>query len=565
MSKIVWSKIALYVPADDPAAVWYVSTLDEIGLPYQRIHGLEEECIAGYDVLVLGGIAEASASSQRAIDKWVSEGGRLIVSGSDFGVGGTLGIKIEGRRVPMSHIKPLAPSSLWPGDAPIVRVFHCDPAATATATALAGGPQTPAALTRRELGSGCALYFAPHLGKCFSAIRMGRSVETDGIGPSDVSADLDDGVLRAEDGTMLCFDRDRFKLGNCPTPLFAIPYADVLRDIWLNMILESLDAVGKPYYWPWIWPDNADSVTMWTVDCETDQTAAVDRFSHFAEFTGLQPTFLTSSPGFSSESLRHIRRCRGEIGLSFDIRNEQDIEPERLRLDSLGVLRGSGFDEIALARPADGQWRRWDTLYASLAQSGVRISAAKGGRQPGTSGFLFGGSVPFRPVSRSGQIHNIFEFPYAMHFPEFPKGAVETIVESAKRRFGCFHASLEIGCVAEQAAEDTMRQAAHLAHQLGFKSYRATELAHHFEARQNLRVSVLSSQRDVLNLTCASDAPGFTVLFCGLDEPVFRLDGKPARSAHVSRYGRQFRAVTLDLDAKLPAELEIDGKVRRAA
>src|SRR5438132_1464771 len=82
------------------------------------------------------------------------------------------------------------------------------------------------------------------------------------------AARLDDGVLRAEDGLPFCFGEDRQLLEGCETPVFAIPHADVLREVLIRCLLQGVLARGHRIPMLWHWPNNAPAAAMLTLECE---------------------------------------------------------------------------------------------------------------------------------------------------------------------------------------------------------------------------------------------------------------------------------------------------------
>ena len=94
------------------------------------------------------------------------------------------------------------------------------------------------AILENRFGAGRAILLGPDLLFSIVHIQQGLRVLQDGKPPPDGSAPLNDGLLKAEDGLVLDWQRDRTPTPPDGGPLFLEPISDELREIILRSIFH---------------------------------------------------------------------------------------------------------------------------------------------------------------------------------------------------------------------------------------------------------------------------------------------------------------------------------------
>lgn len=563
MAGLQWVKIGYYGSPSDPKSAWYRESLKWFGIQFAELEALDDASIGNLDVVLLCGRFELADIASKTLRRWTDQGGVLIVSGSDFGLASFLGVKPSSGWQSVGYTKNQESGSHWPDDVPLAKFFgaHLHEAADAKVFATLG--EGHVALAHMEHGQGATWFWAPHLGTSISTMVMGRGVSTDGIGPSDGTAFLDDGVLRAEDGITLDFEKDRFRTNDCKTPFFAFPHADILREVWIRCVLGACEQTGKAFQIIWPWPNCAEATSMISFDCDISQRDEVRRLSGMLDVYGMKPTWLVNSPGFSPETYRSIRGGNGEPGVLF---SAEDWEAERLRVEQLAVQRSSGFENVLASRANNGQWQGYAEFYGMLAQSSARVSLSKGGRQSGTSGFAFGTCVPFQPLTQSGEVIGAFELPYVGTIPAFPDAAAETLMVSAWKRHGCFHLAASADVVHNEEHEASLRRIATLMKQNHMPSITSSEFLSIQVARAGLRMQTRRADAVTeFSLTSPVRAHGFSYLFGGIAEANFTFDGKKLHGLPMKRLGQNWVGIHFTIDAKTPMPLTMSAELAKAA
>jgi hypothetical protein len=413
--------------------------------------------------------------------------------------------------------------------------------------------------SRFGVGKGRTFFVAPHVGQTICQMQLGRSVEVDGVGPSDGTAQLDDGSLRAEDGSVLDFDRDRMTTDRCSTPFFGIPHADNIRELWLRAVVEALEATGKAFPIVWQWPGSAEGAAMLSIDCTTFEMDRVSRLYRVLSMFGCDPAWLVGTPGFALDVYRAFKSWDHEVGMLFVTDDEAGWHEERVKIQNIAVGRATSTPAVLASRPVDGKWKGWTAFYDTAEGAGTRISLAKGGRQPGTSGFLFGTSHPFFPWKRDGTAYLVLEQPYCAYLPGLatPDKAVDHLIEQCHLRSGCFHVGISLEAMDQPAALDALRRAIAMCKQRRMPFLKPQELYKFERARRGLRLFLHNNEFET-TMSVASDhaVERLTVLFVGAQNEL-TVRGRETAMRPVERFGSKMWACELNLEAKVQVDLRL--------
>ncbi|MFY9233106.1 MAG: hypothetical protein WAO58_01460 [Fimbriimonadaceae bacterium] len=566
MNGFKWARIVLLQAEDDPYAPYYLEALDHAGLRYETIDKGELADLSRLDVLVLAGYGHLDEARQEAVGAWVRQGGQLICSGSAWSLSPLLGLK-----EPLSHcsnevISPSRQDRAWPDGCDHVRFFGGTVGAPAGAEPSASTAGGKTGLSRRKFGKGAAFFVGPHIGQTIAQMQLGRSVECDDIGPADGSARLDDGNLRAEDGSNLDFLDDRLA-GEEGSPYFAFPHADVAKEILIRTILEAVENAGLVALMAWHWPRNATATSLLSLDCETFEPGHVQRLHTLMSMYGCRGAWLVALPGYTLDVYRTLRSWQHEIGTLFVTDDTAGWHDEKLKIQHVAIGRSSASPSIIATRPVDGKWRGYTRFYDQAEEAGARLSLSKGGRQPGTSGFLFGTCHPFFPMRKDGSFYLTAELPYAVYLPGSVTSdqAGDAILEKTVARHGCFH------IVFRPEAADVPENFGSLRRLLSDCKQRKVEFIlpedlYRFErARRALRIVTRNIDLEgQVKLISDTRLEGLTIMATGPRcEASFR--GKSLNVQKVRRYGTTFHCVEIDLDPKAAAELRLVPQGLKAA
>jgi hypothetical protein len=559
MQSFGWARVGVFYAKADAYASSYREALDHAGIRFEALPEINAAEVGHLHILLLCGYSRLNDHQQSVVADWVKKGGCVICSGSLWGLESLLGLEPTERHLSKATIRAAKQDQIWPDAADHARFFG------GTHT-LASGCEVLAALntggvgaSRKKAGKGLAYFLAPHVGQTIRLMQTGRSVECDAVGPADGSARLDDGVLRAEDGTALSFEEDRSTTSGCETPFFAHPHADVVREIFIRSIVQAAEHRGVCLPLLWHWPNAARAAAILTIDCEEFERDNVNRLHRMLSMFGMPAAWIVGMPGYSVDVYRAMRAWEHELGCLFQTDDSTGWHSEKMKIQMTSVSRLTAQPNMISARAQDGRWRGWTTFYDLCENAGARVSLSKGGRQPGTSGFLFGTSQPFTPLRRDGTSYLVTEIPYCTYNPGLvtPDPVAEKLLYVSLLRYGCFHMVCSSDAVATPAVSASLRRLLSICKQQRLE-FLLPEQVHRFErGRRSVRLMQKTiGDEGTLQLSSDTEIEGLTLLLSGsrLDA---ELKGREMYVETVERYGATFTAIRLNLEAKQQVEVRV--------
>ncbi|MBX3119969.1 MAG: hypothetical protein KF784_12965 [Fimbriimonadaceae bacterium] len=561
-----WAKIGLYLAKGDSYAAYYREALEHVGIPFTPLDTLTTDEVGEFDVILLCGYGSVSNIQRNAIGQWLQTGGSLVASGSSWGLDPLFGLDGTPQRISNGTLTRPKTDRLWPEHADSIRFFGGELMAS-----VRGQNVVPfrklSAVNRIQTEKGIMLFIGPHIGQTMCQMQMGVSVETDGIGPDDDSAHLDDQILRAEDGIALSFESDRITAEGASHPHFAKPHADLVREIWVRAVIEAIEASGACSVMTWYWPKNADSVAALTIDSEEYDYDHVHRAHTLLTMFGCQPAWVVATPGYTLDVYRTMRSWGHEIGLLFTGEEGGYWHEERLKIQHLALGRAAGTSSFSSSRPADGQWRNWRHFYEMCDTAGVKMSLSKGGRQPGTSGFAFGTCHPFSPIRKDGTPNVCAELPYHAYLPGEVTcdQSIDAIIEEASAVHGCFHAVIRSDSVDNETVNASLRRMLAIAKQAKMVFYRPDELYAFERTRRNLRLwPHFHEEHASIQIIPDADIDGLVLMFIG-QRPEISMHRKEAFLIPMERFGTRLWTIDLRLDGKTSTDLSLKWPIEVAA
>ena len=560
-----WARIGAMMASNDPYVAMFREALEHTGLRVEWLEECTAEWLETVDVLLLCGHGHLTDSQRDAVHNWTQDGGALVACGGTWGLHDLLGIARVGTVMPKGVVKPKGNDRLWPTEALPARFFggtlvkaeNCEVAATCG---------SHAAVTRRRAHRGAAFYVGPHVGQTLQLMLMGRSVESDAIGPDDGSALLSDGKLRAEDGTNLDYDTDRTRIEG-QHAFFGTAHADIVREIWVRAILQAAEYVGVSVPLFWHLPKHTGAMAMLTMECEVFNTDRVFQVCRTLAMFGCAAAWLVRTPGYSLDAFRALRAREHEIGLLFETNDHSGWHEERLKIQLTAMRRAAARPQMLTFRPIEGKWRGYTLPYELAEAAGARVSVSRGGRQTGTMGFPFGTCHPYFPVRRDGSSFYVMEIPTAMANPgqDTPEPISDALIEQTRQRNGCLGIVATPDAFDEQREFLALRRLLSLCKQARLEFIMPEQLFKYERARRTLRINQTQADgHGSLFLSSETGVEDLSLLVSG-PAAIASVRGREIQSAPIERYGTVFQAMTLRLEPKQQVEVFWDVEQRKTA
>lgn len=330
----------------------------------------------------------------------------------------------------------------------------------ATLVGVDGKPRAGAALAERAAKTGAtALFVAADLAGSAAMIRTGRPVDFDAVSAPDGTAPVADGLLKAEDGIVLDFLRDRRRIdekGRAAAksvkrawPIFDQPIADALSQMLVRAICHAAQRSGVALPRLWYYPDGLDAVGHISHDTDGNEPDKAEELYRVMAKAGVRSTWCTLHPGYAAPFYEQLKAFGHEIALHYDAMETPHHESFRrwgqpnfsFQLVWLCSSAGLTGNELATNKNHFTRWEGSLEFLEWCARDGIRIDQSRGPSKRGTIGFPFGSGHPYFLYDRRGRRIDCMEQPFQtqdlVSTAPVPWGRM--LVERAKRWHGVCH------------------------------------------------------------------------------------------------------------------------------
>ncbi|MCS7223758.1 MAG: hypothetical protein NZ959_04270 [Armatimonadetes bacterium] len=353
-------------------------------------------------LFLIQGKCRLTQQERDALRHFVESGGALIVIGADLGLGDLLGVDIKGPltdgwlRLKSHSIGCGLKSSLHIFGG--VRALARDPTDCVGYLVNDREENIGDAIVIRRFGRGLTIFLAPDVTRSILHIQQGLRIEEDGSPAPDGSAPIDDGILKAEDGLVLDWEKDRIKVNGLP--FFGRPITDELRILLLQTILFAASEKNLPLPMISLWSKGRRAMGLVSHDTDGNDPELGYALLEEVNRIGIESCWCIIYPGqYPKDLYRRIVDSDGEIALHYDALTESPLtrwSQKSLRGQRDWLIRETGFSPVS----NKNHYTRWEgrlEFYRWCQQLGLRAEQSKGPSKLGTLGFPFGGCHPWRP------------------------------------------------------------------------------------------------------------------------------------------------------------------------
>jgi hypothetical protein len=521
--------------------------LRRAGLFFEEVSPSRLPALAGRSksVVLLAGNLPLAASEREALAAWVQEGGSLL------GIGGTSGLdQVFG----VTGASPLAEGWLRVTAAghPItaglrssLHVFGGYGVKLGSAIALAdvdtanriarGG-----AIVENRFGRGMAVLLAPDLLFSIVHIQQGVPVLQDGRPAPDGSARTNEGVLKAEDGLVLDWQRDREPVAPDGGALFLEPVSDELREIILRGIFHLARQQSIALAMLWYWPRGLKAVGHISHDTDGNDPRKAVAMLEVMNRAKIKSTWCTLFPGgYPAQFYGDLKRQGFEIALHYDAMTggeHTSWSRENFLLQHRWLLREAGLRHITSNK---NHYTRWE-------------GQTRGPSKKGTIGFPLGGSQPYFPLddeAASPRMLKVLEVNMLTQdlVVVCPAGYGAELVDSAARHYGVAHFLFHPAHVLESKVADTICGLVDYGRTQGMDWWTGQQI-HHWEMLRR-GVAARFDASGVVTLQAGRPLSQATLLLLkpNAGPQSITLNGRAAQATPWTVHGFEFDAVTLDL------------------
>jgi hypothetical protein len=415
------------------------------------------------------------------------------------------------------------------------------------------------ALFENPCGHGRALLLGPDLIFSIVHIQQGVAVLQDAKPPPDGSAPVNDGLLKAEDGLVLDWQRDRSPVAPDGGPIFLEPISDELRELILRSIFhlarEQKLLLPVLYYWP----RALEGVGLISHDSDGNEPAKAPILLDVMRRCGVQSTWLLLYPGgYPSEFYGQLKQHGYEIGLHYDAftgGTQSSWSKENFLFQHRWLRQAARLEQIYSNKNHYTRWEGRLDFWRWCEEAGMHSDQTRGPSKKGTIGFPLGGSQPYFPLddeAASPRFFNVLEVNLLTqdHVITCPPEYGPQLLDSALRHHGVAHFLFHPAHIQRPGVADALTKLIDYGHTQRLEWW-TNEQIHQWE---HLRRGV----------TAAFDSPGTVTIHAprplsqatllllrpGPEAQAVALNGRAVSSTLRNLHGFDFDALTLDLSGQ---------------
>jgi hypothetical protein len=487
--------------------------LDDAGIPYRKFDNEKEAASSAVDILVVG-LEQDDAETAALLWDFVKSGGTVISYGGLHKLCRKLGCAMGrmsgpgyaelpeyGQEHCLRYLKALpwvSSSGNELAEQRIGNLFDGQPA----------GSSTGSALLRFRVGLGTIERWSVNIMETIIGLQQGLApVLADGIPAPDGTAAIDEGILKADDGIALDWRWDR-KTTETGQPYFAVPYADLWREVLVSHLLRT--AVGLGRVLPFIddWPAGVDAAAMISHDSDLNVDASAERTLELLECCRIRTTWCMMEPGFSPQYYARIERQGHELAFHYNALpadNGHWGEAEFSR--QLQWLRdAAGIRRVASNKNHYTRYEGWGELFDWCEKEGIASDQTFGPSKKGNVGFLFGTCRPFFPIAwwnRRNRTYDVTEICFQSQDLDIGVWAdsslIPPLLAQVKRVRGVAHVLFhQYHLYTKPSAADAMLRFVIAAREAGLEFWTGRQINDWVRSRRSVRITGLDQEGNAI-------------------------------------------------------------------
>ncbi len=513
-------------------------------------------------IVLLAGDLPLKPNECKAVTQLVQKGGFVIGVGGTSGLDQVFGVK-EKHPLAEGWIRITAPEH------PVTRalrsslhVFGGYAFATDSATALAeidSGKQGAkgSVISENRFGQGRAILLGPDLLFSIVHIQQGVPVLQDGTPAPDDSAELNDGELKAEDGMVLDWQRDRTPMQPDGVPAFLEPISDELREIILRSLFYAATEQGCTMPVLWYWPRGLKAVGHISHDTDGHDPQKAVALLKVMNHCKVKSTWCTLYPGgYPREFYDTLKKQGFEIALHYDARTggpKTSWSKENFVLQHDWLLKEAGLTEITSNKNHFTRWENRLDFLRWCEQVGIKSDQTRGPSKRGVIGFPLGGSQPYFALDDEAQTPRFINVLQVNLLTQdlvvvCPPEYGQQLVDSVLRHHGVAHFLFHPAHIEKPHVADALCNLVEYGRTHEMEWWTSRQIYQWETQRRNVTMSESTGSRLTFRSHDGDGIRDATLLLLRPHAEPHRINvnGQPVQSEAWSVYGFPFDAVTID-------------------
>ncbi|SMF83087.1 hypothetical protein SAMN05661091_2302 [Paenibacillus uliginis N3/975] len=356
----------------------------------------------------------------------------------------------------------------------------------------------PARLTFR-IGKGKLIRWNVDIPSTIVWMQQGREpVFQDGIPSLDGTGDIDEGILKADDGSEMDWDKDRTVTGT-GVPYFHIPYADLWREVMIQQLIAESDALELTLPLLDYWPEGTEQVAMISHDSDFNVEEAAHTTLQVLEECGVRSTWCMIEPGYSPSIYKLIQEQGHELAFHYNaLEKEGGIwSPDEFNRQ-LDVIRRSTGASIISNKNHYTRFEGWGEFFRWCEDSGIQADQTRGPSKKGNVGFPFGTCHPYYPIAwadEHNRIYSVLQIGFLTQDLEHPSlpdvSVIKPFLEAVAGVRGVAHFLFHQQHIHQlPAVRDAVRSLVAAARSMGYAFWTCEEITKWEQSRRSARLYV---------------------------------------------------------------------------
>jgi hypothetical protein len=417
------------------------------------------------------------------------------------------------------------------------------------------------ALLRFQVGSGFVDRWSVGLLTTIVKLQQGSApLAEDGVPAPDGTASVNDGILKADDSTEQCWERDRL-ISETGAPYFAYPYADEWREALIGHIVRRAAEHGWSVPYIGYWPPGVEAVAMISHDSDgNDEEHGITTLGLMKE-CGIRSTWCMIESGYSRQLYDRIERDGHEIAFHYNAidRNGYWAEAEFKR--QLDHLRSVASDTAVVSNKNHvTRFEGWGELFRWCEKYGIESDQTRGPSKKGNVGFLFGTCHPYRPIAWSDErnrLYNVLEIGFLTQDMDHGKWTDTSVIvpflETVRSVEGVAHFLFhQVHLHQKPPVREAFKRTVREAKARGFEFWTGKRINDWERARRGLRIVSAADDGEISVAAKTDEAEKLeAVLYIPIPE------GADARQMHASTSAERYGVPTIRTTTRLAMQTSL--------
>lgn len=535
-------------------------------LPPDRLPWLKQRPHA---IVLLAGNLSLTEAQRQTLAAWVSDGGSLVGIGGTSGLDEVFGVT-DARRLAEGWIKVTAADHpLTAGLRSSLHVFGGYTVKPGAATSLAelelaNATKRGSVILENRSGKGRAVLLAPDLLFSIVHIQQGIPVFQDCHAAPDESAATNEGILKAEDGMVLDWQRDRSPMAPTNVPAFLEPISDELRELILRSIFYAAREQGVVLPLLWYWPRGLPAVGHISHDTDGNDPAKAVALLEVMNRCQVKSTWCTLYPGgYPQEFYRTLKEQGYEIALHYDAMGgtpQAFWSKENFLLQHQWLLKEAGLEHIDSNKNHYTRWENRLDFWRWCEAVGMHSDQTRGPSKQGTIGFAVGGSQPYFPLDDEAAPPRFFKvLELNLQTQDLvvvcPPEYGQQLVDSVLRHHGVAHFLFHPAHILKPTVADTLCSLVDYGRAKGMEWWTNEQIYQWEIQRRSVAAKFDSSSAFALNATQPLREATLLLLKPRPEPRTIRIGNQPVSVRSRSLHGFDFEEITLDLAGQVQVQI----------